>query len=178
MNPDLSAVADLLRDGLAAGHMPYLTVSSQSMTPLLRVGDQIGVQQVTLDQLNVGDVVVVRRGSLLLTHRFAGVHRGDGGKQFVTRGDRVCGDDPLWQESDLFGRAVARRRGAQQLWLDFGRGRWLNRSLAKVAHLEQQLLQRFAPGAGERARRFPEKLICAISRIAAAGLTRAVELTL
>lgn len=53
-----SVVADLLRDSMAQGQKPYLTITSGSMRPLLHVGDEVQLEPVTLADLNEGQFVV------------------------------------------------------------------------------------------------------------------------
>lgn len=175
-NPNLSVIADLLRDGLVNGHIPYLTVSSGSMAPLLQPGDQVGVQKVTLAQLNRGDIVVVRHQESLLTHRFYGARTDQSGATsafFVTRGDRSRSYDPIWHEQQLLGRIVVRRRGQQLMWLDYGPGLWLNRRLAQLAGAEQTVSGRVGPGAARPD--LPEKLVRLATYAFALGLVRTIE---
>lgn len=144
---NISVLSDLLRQGLKAGQVVYLTVSSGSMSPLLRAGDRVGVGQVELDHLQVGDVVVISQPDSLLTHRFYGLRHVQSQRRFMTRGDRVRYFDPLWHEEDLLGRVLLRQRGSHTLWLDQGRGRRLNQWLTKLAQLEQKSIGLEEPGA-------------------------------
>lgn len=175
-NPDTVLVADLLRASLAEGQMPFLTVSSGSMRPLLHSGDKVGVQQVTVDQLRPGDVVVVCHESALYTHRFYGVRHNGQARLLLTRGDRVGRFDPLWHEDQLLGRAVVRRRRTRLLWLDYGRGRWLNWRLAQLARLEQRALMRNGEPVHGNGVAAPQRILRAGFRIVAGGLVRMVEL--
>jgi hypothetical protein len=50
-----------------------LTVTSDSMRPLLRVGDGVVVQPIDPHALQPGDVIVVRRGGDWITHRLVTV---------------------------------------------------------------------------------------------------------
>ena len=169
-------VTTLLREGLVAGYMPFLSVSSGSMAPLLRVGDEIGVQPVALHQLRVGDVVVVSDGSQLLTHRFCGREASRVSAAFVTRGDRTLAHDRPWREEELLGRVVVRRRKEHLLWLDYGPGRWLNGRLAGLAQREERWLgssrRRLAAGGNQP---MASRLLRAFVRTWAATLTLITE---
>lgn len=175
-NPELSIVASLLQDSLVAGHIPYLTVTSGSMAPLLRIGDQVGMQQVALEHLRLGDIVVVCHLDVLLTHRFYGMRHNAAGEldgYYVTRGDRLRGYDPVWNKHQLVGRVVVRRRGGQLMWLDYGRGLWLNRRLAQLAQVEQKTTKKLY--AHEMKQQLPERLVRIGFRALATGLARTIE---
>ena len=175
-NPNFAVIADLLRDGLVTGHMPYLTISSGSMSPLLQPGDQVGVQKVSLAQLSPGDIVVVYHQDMLLTHRYYGVQParlGEPAAFFVTRGDRSRGYDPVWREQQLLGRVVVRRRGQHLLWLDYGHGLWLNRRLARLAGVERIIPEMV--GASEARQDLPQRIVRLAVYIVAAGLVRTIE---
>ncbi len=189
LSPQTGIVADLLREGFERGQLAFLTVTSASMSPLLRAGDRIGVQQVALQQLQDGDIVVVRHGKSFLTHRFHATSPAADGPQrslglpggsdrqtyFITRGDRVGSFDPLWQESHLLGRVVSRWRNGQSLWLDYGPGRRLNRQLTALAKLEQRLgAYRLPPG--QRSLQPAQRPLRAGLRAVAALLTTVAEL--
>lgn len=175
VNPDLALLTDLLKDGMIAGQMPFLRVSSGSMQPLLRVGDEVGVQSVTVEQLQPGDIVVVSDRAQILTHRFW--ERRDTGRHpgFLTRGDRVLSYDRVWTADQLLGRAVARRRRNRLLWLDYGPGCWLNRMLAQISRFEGKMLN-LAPSTHRLSERSPlQELLRFSLRSVAEGLTRTVD---
>ena len=174
-NPETSVLAGLLRDAMVAGQMPFLTVSSASMAPLLRVGDEVGIQPVALSQLRIGDVVVVCHQQLILTHRFCGRWAGKSDDTFVTRGDRSRMYDSPWTESQLLGRVVARRRQKQLLWLDFGPGRWLSRRLAVMAQVEQKALKRWPFAEAQPQKSRTPQMVRITFRALASLLTQVVE---
>lgn len=173
--PNALALSGLLREGMVSGHMPFLTVSSGSMTPLLRVGDEVGVQPVSPHQLHPGDVIVVLDRNLILTHRFIGLQNHKSGDVIVTRGDRSLIIDRPWTEGQLLGRAVVRRRKGHTLWLDFGKGYWLNRLLAQLSQFEHNLLRHVSSYGASQTLRLAERLVRAIFRRLAGALTFATE---
>lgn len=174
-NHDLALLTGLLKDGMTAGQMPFLRVSSGSMQPLLRVGDEVGVHPVTVEQLQPGDIVVVAEPTQMLTHRFWKRQGAGARPSFLTRGDRVLSYDRVWTADQLLGRAVARRRQDRILWLDYGPGYWLNRTLAQVSRYEGKMLN-ITPLKQPPSRRSPLQELFRLSlRSIAEGLTRAVD---
>lgn len=128
----------MLRESLAQGNMPFLTIGSGSMAPLLKAGDQIGLEAVEALQLEAGDIVTLAAEGDLLTHRFWGWEDG----RFRTRGDRMIVFDPLWPPDCLLGRVAERRRNGRILTITSGRGQRLNRHLARLIMTESHFLDR------------------------------------
>lgn len=174
VNPDLAVLTGLLNDGMVAGQIPFLRVTSGSMRPLLQVGDEVGLQSVTLGQLQPGDIVVLSDRDQILTHRFYGTQCAGALPVFLTRGDRVLRFDKVWTADQLLGRAVVRRRREQMLWLDYGLGRWLNKTLAQISQFEGRALN-ITPSQDTLSRP-PVQHVARLSfRALAEALTQAVE---
>lgn len=133
-------LADLLQHGMEAGKLPYVTITSNSMAPLLQVDDQVGVQPVSAEQLRPGDLVMVEGTAELMTHRYWRTWEHSGQRYLITRGDRLIHFDSPWPTNRLVGRIVSRRRRQHRLDLDAGPGRWLNHRLAGLTTLEMKLL--------------------------------------
>ncbi|NCF65610.1 MAG: S24 family peptidase [Anaerolineaceae bacterium] len=51
-------LADLLKESIQQGTTPSLTVVGDSMSPLLRSGDQVGLQIAVLSQLQAGQIII------------------------------------------------------------------------------------------------------------------------
>ncbi len=142
-----SVLTELIRQSLNQGKTAVLTVTSNSMSPLLRSGDQVLLQRTPLAQLRAGDVVTITAVADLLTHRFWGVAEENGAITLRTRGDRPLLDDPARSTADLLGRITARRRQGRELSLEKGVGKWLNRHLAFLSAAEWRWLGgRLRPG--------------------------------
>jgi hypothetical protein len=137
----IGAVAEALRASMKQGRMPFLEVSSNSMAPLLRRGDRVGLVPAQRPQLRLGDVVTYLDNGHLTTHRFW----GEAAQQMVSRGDRSSAFDPPWAPDALLGRVVMRRRADRTLALDSGPGERLSRRLYMLARWESRLLQRRLP---------------------------------
>jgi hypothetical protein len=144
-------MADMLREALERGQNPGITISSDSMAPLLRRGDLIRLAAASPDTLLPGEVIVVRAPADLLTHRYWGALHGSDGAWLLTRGDRQRHFDALTPARDLVGRVVARERGRRRLLLISGLGGLLDRHLARLAALEIRLFAAGVqpPGGGE-----------------------------
>jgi signal peptidase len=89
-----SQAAPILSGGL-------YTVRSESMTPLLGVGELVAVEEVTPASIVVGDVITLRlAGGSTVTHRVTGIVPTDGAPMFQTRGDANGGPDPVTATAD------------------------------------------------------------------------------
>ncbi|MEW5988391.1 MAG: hypothetical protein AB1791_17310 [Chloroflexota bacterium] len=137
---ETSLLADLLLTSIDQGKRPQLTIATRSMVPLLRPGDQVCLGPADLQALQVGDLIAVAAPARLLIHRYWGPTVVAGQRHLLTRGDRPLTFDPPWPADCLVGQVIARRRGQRRLWLTHGRGRWLNRWLARLSALELRLL--------------------------------------
>lgn len=135
-NVNASTLADLLRDSLQQGEMPRLTVSSNSMAPLLRRDDQVTLEAATIGTLRPGDIITVASVSQVMTHRFWGMTDVSGQLCLLTRGDRTLAFDEPWRAEALIGRVNGRLRHNRQINLGSGPGLWLNRRLYRLAQLE------------------------------------------
>lgn len=136
---DPALLAEMLRDALNKGKFPYLTVVSNSMSPLIRRSDQIQLAPITPEQLLPGDIIVFEGPSNLITHRFWGLITETGQTQLVTRGDRPQHFDKPVNAGRLIGRVICRRRKKKSFNLSQGMGKWLNSHLANLARLEIRL---------------------------------------
>ncbi|MCB8945027.1 MAG: hypothetical protein H6658_14850 [Ardenticatenaceae bacterium] len=129
-------LTSLLKESLHKGQHPQLTIDSPSMTPLLRPGDEIILETVTLDQLKPGDILTLTTAAYLQTHRYWGLQQVAGVSYLLTRGDRPLRFDQPWPVEHLIGRVLARRRQGHTLYLNTGWGKWLNTKLARLAQIE------------------------------------------
>lgn len=130
-----SIVAEMLRESLQYGASPSLTVVSNSMSPLLRSGDQVVLSSVGSRKIEVGQIItfVAADSRRLITHRVAGSVTGNGNSTVVTFGDRSLLFDPPVAVEDVIGQVVCRRRKGRNLDLNSGRGAWLNEKLMRLA---------------------------------------------
>lgn len=131
-NIDPSIIAESVRDSLAKGQNPRLTVTSNSMAPLFWANDQVILEAIQPEQLNPGDIITLIDQTGLLTHRIW-VRQGSG---FMTRGDHVLNFDELCQSDAILGRVVGRVHKQRTLLFQDGWGRWLDRYLGRLARRE------------------------------------------
>ncbi len=115
--------------------MPFLEITSDSMTPLLRRGDRVGLAAATPEQLRRGDIVTFVENDHLTTHRYWGQMAG----RLLSRADRSGAFDRPWLPQALVGRVVVRRRARAGLRLDVGAGRRLNHLLFRWSVAGQRL---------------------------------------
>lgn len=130
----------LLFEALERDQNPFLSVTSDSMAPLFRRGDQIQLGQVSPESLTVGDVIVLGSQDDLLTHRFWGVANIGGSNFLITRGDRLAYYDPLLPASQLKAVVIGRQRGDRFLDLRRGPGNWLNHRLTQLSRLGARVI--------------------------------------
>ena len=132
---NIPQLADMLRESLANGRRPRLAITSNSMSPLLRVGDQIILADTPLSQLNPGDIITIETDQHLLTHRFW----FNQNTSLITRGDRCLDYDPPVRKEKYIGRAIIRKRNGKYLKIETGFGKWLNDHLSWLVVLESKL---------------------------------------
>ena len=101
---DSALLADLLRQAMKEGKSPFVTVVSNSMSPLIRRGDQIRIGPTTAEKLQPGDIIVYSGPANLITHRFWGFLSEKDTTQLVTKGDRPQHFDPPFIQTDLVGQ--------------------------------------------------------------------------
>lgn len=131
----------LLRETLQQASSASVTVAGESMAPLLRRGDLIGLRPLPLEQVRPGQIVTfsdpLHPGGLQ-THRVIGVHTAGDSPVFYTRGDRALTFDPPLKGERLLGRVVWRQRDGRALTLMSGRGLWLSAHLGRIAEQERR----------------------------------------
>jgi len=109
-----------------------LTVISDSMWPVLRSGDVVCVQPIELGVIRVGEIVVMRRGGDLITHRLI----DSDGKHWVTRGDDAVFADAPMTWATCLGRVIAIENATGSI--DLAQPHWaqLNRWMARLSRTQ------------------------------------------
>lgn len=148
---DQTTLLALLEKGFKAGHQFRFVVASQSMTPLLKPGDPVFIQDVDPKQLLPGDMVVLRREADLAIHRLIQI---DGQGWFHTKGDNLPFSDPPILAGDILGKAIAIEQGQWVIHLYEGRWVRMNRILAALSRWEARWVQGNKKGASSV---FPRK---------------------
>jgi signal peptidase I len=137
---DPAVLRGMIQDSLAQGQHPRLTVSSNSMAPLIRQADQIILEAVQPEQLTPGDIITLADGPQFLTHRIWAIDRSGPDPSILTRGDRPLAFDRRHELQAVVGRVMGRTRGRRTLSFQAGAGRWLQAYLWRVVRWEYERL--------------------------------------
>jgi signal peptidase I len=108
IDPVHSNALSLLRASLEAGTVARLRIDGVSMRPILRQGDIVVVRSCPIEELRLGDVLVIQRENDLVTHRLVAV-KPDG---WYTKGDASSALDSPAAEEAILGRVEAVERGS------------------------------------------------------------------
>jgi len=130
-----SAARDVWRDAEITGTV-RLTVTGDSMRPLLRVGDGVVVQPVDPLALQPGDVIVVQRGGEWITHRLVAVDE----RGWHTHGDNTRYGDEAASAAQIMGRVIAIERNGQTIDLLQPRWRTIDRRINRVQRAQLRVL--------------------------------------
>ncbi len=89
----------------------FLIVLSESMVPIMQMGDVVVVKSEKPENIAVGDIIAFNdpdgRKNVIITHRVVGVEYIDGKLSFKTKGDAVEDADPFAVKAgDLVGRVA------------------------------------------------------------------------
>jgi len=115
-----------------AGGVLRLTVTSDSMRPLLRAGDAVVVEPIEPHALQPGAVIVVQRGGEWITHRLVAIDEYG----WHTHGDHTRYVDEAARADEIVGRVITIERGAQTI--DLRQPRWaaIERRINRVQRLQ------------------------------------------
>lgn len=107
-------------EALLSGGLPVrFRAPGWSMHPTIRNGDAITVVPLGESPIQVGDVVLYRRGRAAIAHRVIRVQSASGRSgAFVLRGDAAISCDRPVQFAQLLGRVLAIERDGRRVRLD------------------------------------------------------------
>jgi signal peptidase I len=135
MNYD-PAIADVLQQTLQQGQSIRLRISSDSMSPIIGVGDRVVVESVASADIRLGDVLVLRIPDGTLTHRLIAKTRSG----WVTKGDHLLAADTPHSVDVILGRVVVvERAGGAKILLNQQPWRIINPILGGVNWFIAQL---------------------------------------
>lgn len=131
MNDQTAAYQRAAQAALAAANPiepVRLTVISNSMWPVLRTGDVVSVQPIEPAVIRMGEIVVMRRGTDLITHRLI----DSNGEYWITRGDNAVFADAPMTRAACLGRVIAIEGAGPRI--DLAQPRWvqLNQRLGRL----------------------------------------------
>ncbi len=139
MTPRLPTYLEVVKEVLGGGYGVCLHIRGGSMTPLIRGGCVIQVEQVGLAELRLGDVLVYQDRDMLVAHRLVGKRGAGESLRLITKGDAASwrGREEV-APGQVLGRvcAVNWRRG-RRLRIDSGWGRMLSLVLAVAWPISQ-----------------------------------------
>lgn len=93
-----SILISMLKEGSTPGKHFRMRVISGSMRPMIRVGDILLVEPVKVEKLMIGDIILLERSGMAITHRLVSVK----GTTLRTKGDAAWYLDlPVISESVL-----------------------------------------------------------------------------
>ena len=135
---EATLLAEMLRESIKQGTTPSLAVTSNSMSPLLRSGDHVGLQELVPSKAQPGQIITFSNTGQddLITHRIAGIVLENGEAKIATLGDRTLLFDVPVAPEDVVGQVIWRRRNGRTLNLMSGRGAWLSGKLEYQAREE------------------------------------------
>ena len=127
-------IAEILETDLSFGDVIQLNVVSKSMQPLMTIGDQVIAEITPLDEIQQGDVVVIKRNHDYLTHRV--IHQNH--NTWITKGDNNVLPDPKISQDKIIGRVSIIKKGNHSINLLSKKWIYLNPLLAKLSSLESR----------------------------------------
>jgi signal peptidase I len=136
-----------------------LTVTSDSMRPLLRAGDTVVVQPSEPRAVQPGAVMVVQRGGEWITHRLVTIDE----RGWHTHGDNTRYADEAATADEIVGRVIAIERGDQTIDLQQPRWAAIDRRINRVQRGQLRLLAAAQQRNGTRSNRWTRALAALIN---------------
>ena len=136
-----------------------LTVTSDSMRPLLRAGDVVVVQPIEPRALQPGAVIVVQRGGEWITHRLVAIDEHG----WHTHGDNTRYADEAASADEIVGRVIAIERGDQTIDLQPAHWRAIDQRINRVQRLQLQLFSALRKQGGTRSNSITRALAALIN---------------
>ena len=125
-------ITSLIESELNVGDNIQFNVTSNSMRPILQIGDVIIAEVVNTGVIKPGDIIVIRRADDFLTHRVISITK-DG---WFTKGDNNSIMDPMITTESLIGLVKEVYKNDQKIVLESTRLGRVKGLLAKLGNLE------------------------------------------
>lgn len=109
-----NVIAELYREALRKGRPLWFRVSSGSMHPLLRVGEEVCIEPATAADLQVGEIAAFETGAGLVIHRIVRRRSVGGSVQLIEMSDVYLHAGPV-ESGAAIGRVVAIGRGKRRI---------------------------------------------------------------
>jgi signal peptidase I len=139
INSDVAIL--LIKEGLAKGLGSEFQIISNSMHPVLKIGDKIKIKKASLKDLICGDIVIYKLNGRLIAHRF--LYLKDE-KSFICRGDNISIIDQPVANDSLIGKVTSIANKNYRINLETKIWRITSRSLGKAFSLEASGLNKNA----------------------------------
>ena len=112
--PAAEALASLYVDALRQGQSLWFRVASGSMSPTLRVGDEVRIEPATADKIRTGDIAAFETIDGLVIHRIVQRQESGSGVRLLEMSDVHL--HPGWVEAKtIVGRVILARRDTHQI---------------------------------------------------------------
>ena len=125
-------ISSLLETDLHIGDQIQFNVTSNSMQPIMQIGDLIIVEVVNTEIIKPGDVIVIRRMDDFLTHRVISIKK-DG---WLTKGDNNVTMDPIVKKENLIGLVKELHKNNHRIVLETTRLGRVKGLIARLGELE------------------------------------------
>lgn len=136
---DPKVLIEMTVSSLHEGGSPYVTVTSNSMSPLILPGDKLQIVVSDIQALKPGDIIAVATGEGLLAHRFWNLVQDGDKERLLTKGDCLIEFDRPLDLGDFVGLINARRRDSRSMFLNRNPARWFNRLIFFTLRLEKRM---------------------------------------
>ncbi len=135
---DPQIIAELTIVSLREGKNPFVTVTSNSMAPLIRTGDELQIAAVAVSELKPGDIIALDTGDGMLAHRYWNLIQGRDKDLLLTKGDSSVEFDPPFELAKYVGLIIARKRGDSSLSFNEIPARRLNRLVFQLLKFDHR----------------------------------------
>jgi signal peptidase I len=125
-------ISSLINTELNVGDQIQFNVTSNSMQPIMQIGDIIIAEVVKACVIQPGDIIIIRRMDDFLTHRVISITK-DG---WFTKGDNNSMMDPIAKAESLIGLVKEVYKNDQRIVLESTRLGRVKGLLAKLGDLE------------------------------------------
>ena len=128
-----NVIAELYREALRRGQPLWFRVSSGSMHPLLRIGEEVYIEPATADELQVGEIAAFETSAGLVIHRIVQRRSERGSIQLVEMSDTQLRAEQV-ESGAAIGRVVAMGRRQRRIDLQRPIAQKLGRVTARTRY--------------------------------------------
>lgn len=107
-----SITFDLLKEKIETTKLPNFQIISNSMSPFLKIGDEVLLKNITPEDLRIGDIIVYQMNGHLFSHRYINIIKKEGRiLGLIFKGDNSLDfDGYLVFNNKLLGKVIAIKR--------------------------------------------------------------------